>query len=235
MSAPVLKRTGVIVQQERCSVPEQNRIYFLSKRFRVEPAVVSKYIAAGMFMFEIPFKDLETNLDMMLKKSSNPVTILHNLRIFKNPPASIEAEFVRFQKENKKLKPLLFNCPEDLFVNSVEDTNNVALDNTVVEYVGKRLGYNTETTRILMAGDLMKVRLPKVKEVLDYLLIEEGFKPLEVASTIRILSRSINTIKDRINNIKKHGLRPMSLSIVCRSQSEFDKYLQRLIERNKEL
>lgn len=103
----------------------------------------------------------------------------------------------------------------------------------MIELLSKRLGYDFETTKSMLNKRLMRVPVTKVKNILDYLLIDEKFKPIEVGSSISIIGQSLETIKKRINEMKEHGCRPSSLSTVCQSQSEYNKYLQRWIEKRK--
>lgn len=69
-----------------------------------------------------------------------------------------------------------------------------------------------------------------MKEILDYLLLEEKFQPFQVANVIRILCHSLETTKKRINELKEHDCRPTSLVIVCKSQKEYGKFLQNWIQ-----
>lgn len=71
-----------------------------------------------------------------------------------------------------------------------------------------------------------------MKDILDYLLIEENYKPFEIANTIRILCHSLATTKARLNQMKEHDLRPSSLVIVCKTKIEFNKCLKNLIDQN---
>lgn len=72
-----------------------------------------------------------------------------------------------------------------------------------------------------------------MKEILDYLLIEEKFQPYEIANAIRILCHSLETTKKRLIELKKHGCRPTTLIIVCKSQVEYKKFLEHWIEVKK--
>jgi hypothetical protein len=69
-----------------------------------------------------------------------------------------------------------------------------------------------------------------MKEILDYLLDVEKFEPFEVVSNIRILCHSLDTTRSRLNELKQHGCRPTSLIIVCKSQTEYKKFLNIWIE-----
>lgn len=71
--------------------------------------------------------------------------------------------------------------------------------------------------------------------MLDYLLDEEKFQPFEIANCIRILCHSLETTRQRIDELKKLGCRPSSLVIVCKSQTEYQKFLQAWIDKRTRL
>ena len=73
------------------------------------------------------------------------------------------------------------------------------------------------------------MRVTKIKEVLDYLLEEEKYDPSDVAKVPRILSHSLETTKNRLNELKYYGCRPTTLVIVCRSRNEYNKFLENWI------
>lgn len=62
--------------------------------------------------------------------------------------------------------------------------------------------------------------------MLDYLLNEAKFSRFEIAQVPRILCHSLNTTKQRIEELASHGCRPSSLVILCRSRREYNKFLQ---------
>lgn len=67
--------------------------------------------------------------------------------------------------------------------------------------------------------------------MLDYLLDEADFKRYEIANVIRILTHSKETTKKRIDELKSIGCRPSTLTIVCRSQKEYSKFVKEWIEK----
>lgn len=76
------------------------------------------------------------------------------------------------------------------------------------------------------------ILVTKIKEVLDYLLDEANYKPYEIANVIRILTHSLETTKHRLEELKSIGCRPSTLTIVCRSQNEYNKFVKEWIEKN---
>lgn len=75
--------------------------------------------------------------------------------------------------------------------------------------------------------------LKQIKEVLDYLLNEAKFSRFEIAQVPRILCHSLNTTKQRIEELASYGCRPSSLVILCRSRREYDKFLQQWSDKDR--
>lgn len=239
VSHAALNRVAKIFSREKDSVPEGNRIYYLSKRLNVDPALVSKYVATHLFMFEITFEMLIENLNIMMQYEIEPIYILRDLWAFKYYPKSISDRLERCKLAGKEnLKPWMVRCPEEVLENSLKITQeNKDLLGTdgVVEYISHRLGYDTHTVRVIVNRHpaVLKCRGTKVKEVLDYLLDVEEYEPVEVARVIRILTHSLETTKMRLQELRGIGCRPSSLSIVCRSQREYYKFIKEWIDRSE--
>lgn len=73
--------------------------------------------------------------------------------------------------------------------------------------------------------------MKKIKDVLDYLLDEAKFESYEIASVIRILTHSLETTKHRLNELSTIGCRPSTLTIVCRSQREYNKFVKEWLDK----
>lgn len=104
--------------------------------------------------------------------------------------------------------------------------------NTAVEYIAERLGFTVPETQGIMNRhpQVHTVRITKIKEMLDYLLNEAGYTRSDVALVPRILCHGLKTTKQRLEQLQKYDYRPLTLSIVCRSKREYNKFLQNLIE-----
>ena len=72
-----------------------------------------------------------------------------------------------------------------------------------------------------------------MKDIFDFLIIEEKYKPFEIANNIRILCHSLQTTKARLDKLRQHGCRPTSLVVVCKSQTEFNKFLKSWIDQRE--
>lgn len=150
-----LKKYQKIFDIERPVVPEGNRIYYFAKRLEVEPAMVSKYFATHMFMFDVDYKMFEENLKIMIDYKVEPIAILRDLWAFKYLPKSIRTRFDRCLSAQKvTLKPWMVRCTEEILDRSLtlsKESNNLLGDNTVLDYLSERLGYDLETMESIVS------------------------------------------------------------------------------------
>lgn len=135
------------------------------------------------------------------------------------------------------LRPWMVRCKMEVLEHSNEifrSNKNLLEGNTIIDYLSKRLGYEPEMMKsiTLRHPSVLKCRVTKIKEVLDYLLDEAKFEPYEIANVIRILTHSLETTKERLDELSKLGCRPSTLTIVCRSQNEYNKFIQDWVQRN---
>jgi len=232
LSQSKLQRLYKKTRKEQAHIPEGNRVYYFSNRLEVKPVLVAKYFATHLFMFDVSFDMLVENLNIMLEYKIAPISILKDLWAFKYLPKSIRARLDRCQKASKdNLKPWMIRCPESVLQRSLklsQDSKSLlSEDYTIVDYLSDRLGYDTETTKHIISKHepVVRVRITKIKEILDYLLDEEKFQPYEIANVPRILCHSLETTKKRLDELKSYHCRPTSLVIVCKSQNEYQKFL----------
>ncbi|XP_070502452.1 transcription termination factor, mitochondrial [Chironomus tepperi] len=237
-SHAALNRAVKIVEREKSFIAEGSRIYYLSEKLNLDPALVSKYLATHMFMFEISFEMLTDNLKIMLEYNVDSINIIRDFWAFKYYPKTIRDRLERCKQGGKEnLKPWMIRCPEDVLENSLKLTqeNNELFGTTngIIDYLSERLGYDIQTIKSIVNRHpaVLKCRGAKVKEVLDYLLDEEKFEPVDIARVIRVLTHSLATTKKRLKELKAVGCRPSTLSIICRSQREYSKFLKEWMDR----
>lgn len=148
-----LKKYQKIIEKEHHTVPEGHRIYYFAKRLGVEPALVSKYFATHMFMFELDYEMFNENLDIMIEYKVEPIAMLRDLWAFKYLPKSIRARFDRCLSAQKvTLKPWMVRCTEDVLDRTLtisKESNNLLGDSTVLDYLSERLGFDIETMKTI--------------------------------------------------------------------------------------
>ncbi|GAB0094428.1 Transcription termination factor, mitochondrial [Sergentomyia squamirostris] len=226
-------------RSERKFIPGGHRVYFLSSRLGVQPKIISKHLSTRQFMFNIPFKSLSSVLSVMMKYNIAPMDILRDLWVFRYNPEALELRLGRAKEASvEKSMPWMARCTVPVFEKHLqisEDTRAVLGENrTTVEYLSERLGYDVDTMREITSRRpaILRVRMTKIKEFLDFLLLEAGFTPRDLVRVPQILTHSIETTRMRLKELKQHGCVPTSLSIVCLSQRNYQKFLHRWINKN---
>ncbi|XP_055905343.1 transcription termination factor, mitochondrial [Eupeodes corollae] len=223
-------------RRESKYIPHGNRIYFISEKLDLPPFTVTKYLSKRLFILEMPFDTLNKNLTHMLNYNVSSWNIIRDLWAFRYTPKSIENRLERAKLAKKdKIMPWMVRCPENIlqrsFKISIDEDKILEGKDSAVAYVADRLGFSVPVTLAIMNKHpaVLKVRVPKIKEVLDYLLDEEDFTRHEVAQVPRILCHKLETTKQRITELKSYGCRLSSLVIVCKSKREYAKFLNNWI------
>lgn len=75
--------------------------------------MISKYLAVRLFIFTIPFENLETILNVMIKYNISAQSILRDLWAFRYSPQVVEERLERARLGHKnKLMPWMVRCIE---------------------------------------------------------------------------------------------------------------------------
>lgn len=155
VSPLVLMRTQKSISKEKNHIPEGNRVYYFAKRLEVEPALVSKYFATHMFMFDTAWEMLVENLNTMIEYKVSSLSMLRDLWAFKYYPKSIRARFERCQKAEKgNLKPWMVRCPDwvlDRTLRLSQESKNLLGNSTAIDYLSERLGYDVEVMKNIVS------------------------------------------------------------------------------------
>lgn len=232
ISSVKLHKIEKTARRESSIVPGGNRIYFLADKLNVDPYIISKVVSSRYFMLDMAYENLVENLNIFLEYRIKSENIIRDLWAFRYAPNSIRLRLERVRKAEKdKVMPWMVRCTEPVLAKSLQhaiDCKALLGENeSVLEYLSKRLGYNLETTRFIALKHpaVLRVRVTKVKEVLDYFLTETDFDKHHIAMVPRILCHSLKTTKKRLNELKSLGCIPTSLVVVCRSKKEYQVFL----------
>lgn len=124
----------------------------------------------------------------------------------------------------------IFRC----ITRQIENKKILGTDSSIEEYLSKRLECSLENAKYLTEKNpaIIKMNSSKVKEMLDY-LYEQGYTPAHVIRVPRILVHSLETTKSRLKHLKQYGFVPPSLTFLCKSKKDFDKYVKKYIKANK--
>jgi hypothetical protein len=234
-----LTRAYKFQEVEEAVIPYGSRIYYLSKKLEISPDTVSTYLSTHMFMFTVPFENIKEIMETLFFYEIEPMHILKDLWVFKYLPEKVKnrLEFAK-QKGRTGLRPWMCRCKIKVLERSIElfkESKEPLGGDTKVEYIAKRLGYDVETMKIFIDKQpfVLKSRGEKLKQVLDYLLDEAKFEPYQVAHALRILTHSLETTKERVNEVRRLGCYPVELSVICRSKKLYEKFIDDWMERTE--
>lgn len=225
-----LLKIAKIIEFQASTTPMGNRIYYFSSRLKAPPHMVTKYFIKYPFMFTKTFESVKENLDVLLEHNVQPIHILRDLRSFRYKPTSNDKRLTRAKDAQKeKLMPWMTRCSERTLKKcldlSLEKKSILGENDSVPEYLSQRLGYDMEIIEYMVKKHplMVTVRMKKLKEVLDFLLDEMNFSPLQIVQVPKVLSHSLDTTKARLNELKSIGYTLTSLSNLCKSKREYQK------------
>ncbi|KAJ6639694.1 Transcription termination factor, mitochondrial [Pseudolycoriella hygida] len=230
-------------KREEDFVPNKHRIYYMSsvmnvravtgieKYLKIEASIVAKFISQRLFVLDIPFETLDNALNLLLRYIA-PMDILKDLWAFRYPLEQIEDRLILAQQGQKnKLMPWMIRCPESKLLKSIKitaESKAIMGNDTTVEYLAERLGYSIAETDLVMRKhpQVFTVRVTRMKKMLDYLLGEARFTKEDIAKTPRIFCHSLVTTKKRLEELNSMGCRPLSLTILCKSANNYEKFVR---------
>ncbi|CRK99140.1 CLUMA_CG012477, isoform A [Clunio marinus] len=234
-----LLKASNIVKKERNEIPKGNRIYYIADRLNIEPVLLSQYVAKHMFIFEVPFTFIINNLDLMLEFGMSSENIMRNLSAFRCFPSSARQRLERCRSVGmKNLKPWLMRTPDKrlnlVLARSIKKIETIG-DKSIAEYLSERLNTDIEEMNYILSKNkkILSTHVPKIKDFLDFLLIEEKFTQERVLSSITILCHSLETTRQRLDVLKKLGHPPSTLAILCQSKRKYDSYINKILESKK--
>lgn len=232
----------VKTMNNECLPNGSNRLYHFADKTALSVEEVAAQFARRTFMFRIPNRSFVENLDQFIAHMDSD-DVLADLWAFKYSPAVVAERIARAKEvRGKKLMPWMVRCPDTVLEKSLQLTKEngelLGENETIVEYFGKRLGFDRDVTNsiFLKCPSVKNVRVTKVKKVIDYLLEELDYTPHDIALNPRILMHSLQTTKKRMEQLHEIGCRPRSLIIVCKSQRQYDLFVtewQEAKERRK--
>ncbi|XP_067625576.1 transcription termination factor, mitochondrial [Eurosta solidaginis] len=242
LTAQRLSKLVKIMVYEKNRVPHENRIYYISEMLQVNPRLIAKYVSKRLFIMEMAFETLEENLNLMIHYNVSPQNLLNDLWAFRYRPKAVQLRLERATRAKKdKIMPWMIRASERILQRSFQltlDELNVLGDKKdVYEYIADRLGFDVESTKWIVNKHpaVARVRVTKIKEIIDYLLNEAGFTRHDIAAVPRILCHSLETTKERLQELERYDCRPNSLVIVCRSKREYEKFVKSWLETRSKM
>lgn len=218
----------------------QNRLYYISSRLKVPPAILSEKIAKRHFIYDLSFEWIEKALDVLLEMGVSNNRILRDLWVLKYHHETIR-ERLQMVKDMgiDKLCPWMVRCTEDIlkrFISISQETKDILGETKTTQvYLASRLNTSVDTIEQIYVKTpaLKTIRVTKVKSFLDFLL-DEGFNTDDIVKKPRVLCASQETVKQRIEKLRQLGITYINLNVLCRSKKGFKKYCDSITSIIKE-
>ncbi|CAH0726611.1 unnamed protein product, partial [Brenthis ino] len=218
----------------------ENRLYYIAHRIQCSPSTLSKHIVRRTFLYKLSFDWLESSLNVLLDMNVSGDRILRDLWVLKYHHKTIQERLLRVKKAGiNNLYPWMVRCSEDIlnrFIQISQETKSILGEYKSTKiYLAKRLNTSPEVIEdiYLKIPALKTIRVTKAKNFLDF-LISEGFEVEDIANKLRIFSASQNTVKQRLEKLRKLGISKINLNVLCRSRKDFQKYCESIESISKE-
>uniref|UniRef100_A0A336LM22 CSON013656 protein n=1 Tax=Culicoides sonorensis TaxID=179676 RepID=A0A336LM22_CULSO len=226
--------------KEQMHVPKGSRIHYLSHKLKVDPYVVSAVFVNYLFMFSIHLPLLYKNTDILVDFKLPAENVLRDPWVFLYSPRQTRERLIKAREVREdKLMPWMIHCPPKILEHSLKltiDTRNILKSSNSedqLSYLSKRLGFERAQMDHYIARfpAARKVRITKVKKILDFLLDEANFTPQQIASVPRILTFGLTQIKKRHEELSSLGYKINSLIMFCLTRKKYAALIDRIKKR----
>ncbi|XP_061707075.1 transcription termination factor, mitochondrial-like isoform X1 [Cydia pomonella] len=209
-----------------------NRLYYIADKIKCSPSELSERLAKRTFVYTLSFQWLENSLRTLLEMGVSTDRILRDLWVLKYKHETIRERLQRVKDMGiETLYPWMVRCKQDImnrYIKISQDTKNILGGNKSTQiYLADRLNTTPEAVAEICTRipALKTIRVTKVKHFLDF-LISEGFQPEDIANKPRVLVASPNTVKQRLEKLRKLGFTEINLNVLCKSRKDFKKYYE---------
>ncbi|XP_072936436.1 transcription termination factor, mitochondrial [Epargyreus clarus] len=224
----IYKTTKKDVELGNC----ENRLYYLSKRLKCSPSILSKSVAKRTFIYNLSFDWLERSLNTLLEMGVSEDRILRDLWVLKYHNKTIEERLLRVKNLGvDNLYPWMVRCSENILNRSIsisQETKTILGEiKSTKNYIATRLNTTPDAVEEMYftTPALKRIRASKAKKFLDF-LTDEGFDIEDIAKKPRVLCASQKTVMMRLEKLRKLGLKDINLNVLCRSRKDFKKYCE---------
>jgi hypothetical protein len=240
LSTLKIKKISKIFESESSKIEYGNRIYYFAEKFEVEPMIVCQNFVRRPFIFEMNLEHFIRNSEILLKNQIDPKYILADLWGIRYTPEQVQARLELGKNASREnIRPWIIRCPDSILNRALEiskESKEVLGDRTMAGYIAERLGYDEEEVKsvLIKSKQILRTKPKSIKNVLDYLLLEEKFPPNLILSSSRVLIHSLETTRKRMEELRGLGYRPLTLSIFTKSTKLYDNFLIKLKRRNSD-
>uniref|UniRef100_A0A6M2E2N0 Putative transcription termination factor mitochondrial isoform x2 n=1 Tax=Xenopsylla cheopis TaxID=163159 RepID=A0A6M2E2N0_XENCH len=188
------------------------------------------------FIYEVNFLFFKNILLFLLESGVSPYNILRDLWVFKYDPSKVRERITIAKRANsKKIMPWMVRCKQSVFqryLNRTKETNELLANRSIEDYLAEKLKCDMDMVNYIIANNpsIRNIHITKLQDSLDYFL-SLGYTAYHIAQAPRVLCNSLQTTKERMNEINDLDVKLNSLVILCKSKTEYSKHLTYLRRR----
>lgn len=177
------------------------KVKALADYFRCSEDAAATLIQKYNFLLKSSMESITAKLEALLEGGITKEELLNDLWILTYTVPTIEERLDLLKELNlTPVKPWLLRCSSHMLLRMAtnRENNRLAMGHykNVVDYLKERLDMTDSQTIVFSKKHppVMHVKVAKLKEMIDF-LYSEGFKPIQIYHTPRILCHSVVTIK----------------------------------------
>ncbi|XP_023012057.2 mitochondrial transcription termination factor [Leptinotarsa decemlineata] len=217
----------------------EGRIKIISRLFQVEKSEVCELMAEKPFILSIDINHLTTNLALLSEFGITVEDVIKDLWVLKYSPSAIKERLNLAKSYNvETMKTWMVRAQRDIFDTYIQrksEKKTILGENSLVEYLSERLECSVPVAKsvILKQPALQNKSLKKMNEIIDFLL-NNGFKPVHICRTPKILLHRVETIEKRLKEMEDLGIQTDALYVLTKSQKQYMQIIESyLANKNK--
>ncbi|XP_021950442.1 uncharacterized protein LOC110847754 isoform X3 [Folsomia candida] len=215
-----------------------SRVEYLAKILKCGEIEVADFMVRVKRLPMLPFKKIETVLQLLLEGGLNHIDIIedpwifiHNLSVMKE----------RLEDANfhglAEIKPWMLRCSESKYKSYVERARKEQAikhkKENIDSFLQRRLNWSADIAKdtLRRVPSILNCKASKLENMISFLLIK-GFSSEDIAACPRILRQSVATVSLKLEELSEltHGrdCSIKSLRILCESNQKYVKFLNSL-------
>ncbi|XP_046588005.1 transcription termination factor, mitochondrial isoform X1 [Neodiprion lecontei] len=211
-----------------------NRIQYLAEQLQCSMFEVCQLIVKYQFMQNHPFDKLRDTLKILLHYRIEREAIMNDCWAFRQNPETIIDRLERIREAGIfPVKPWMVRCIEPVIARRINKESHrraiLGENGTIIYYLSERFQCDENKVAVILSKlpQIKHVSGPKTKKVVDF-LIENEYTIEHVIRVPRILFHGVEKAQKRLNELLEYGHKPKSLIVFCKTEKEYNEYLERI-------
>ncbi|KAL3282919.1 hypothetical protein HHI36_006077 [Cryptolaemus montrouzieri] len=215
---------------------QDDKIELLSKSLQIPPDEVCETLYNRDFLISRNSEALGELLKLITDVGIPMEELRKDLWVLKYSAEKVRLRLNLIKDLNIDLpKPWMIRSPISVIENYARrrtDNREILGNDSLVEYLSKKLECTEAQAKYLIdrIPALTTKKLRTLSDIINF-LYSKGFEPYHIIRVPKILVHSVETIKSRLEQLEKAGVRVESLYIFIKTQKQFIHYFETLVKK----